>query len=67
MKSKLLKGTLASALLCATLLTGCQSATNQVVIYSNADDEAVTAIEKCFRIKMVMKVNIYFKLLEQVN
>lgn len=45
MKSKLLKGTLASALLCATLLTGCQSATNQVVIYSNADDEAVTAMK----------------------
>ena len=45
MKSRLLKGILAMVLLCATLLTGCQSTANQVVIYSNADDETVTAMK----------------------
>lgn len=45
MKSKLLKGICALILLSATLLTGCRSTTNQVIIYSNADDEAVTAMK----------------------
>lgn len=42
---KLLKGILATSLLCGSLLTGCGSANQQVVIYSNADDEAVAAMK----------------------
>ena len=45
MKKKLLKGLVVSSLLCASLLTGCSSSNDQVVIYSNADDEAVTAMK----------------------
>ena len=46
MKKKLLKGLLASSMLCASLvLTGCKGSSEQVVIYSNADDEAVTAMK----------------------
>lgn len=46
MKRKILKGLLASSMLCASLaLSGCSSANDQVVIYSNADDEAVTAMK----------------------
>lgn len=46
MKKKFLKGLLASLMLCASLaLTGCSSSNEQVVIYSNADDEAVTAMK----------------------
>lgn len=46
MKKKFLKGLLASSMLCASLaLTGCSSSNEQVVIYSNADDEAVTAMK----------------------
>ena len=66
MKSRLLKGILAMVLLCATLLTGCQSTANQVVIYSNADDEAVTAMKNALY-KNGYEGNTYFKLLEQVN
>ena len=66
MKSRLLKGILAMVLLCATLLTGCQSTANQVVIYSNADDEAVTAMKNALD-KNGYEGNTYFKLLELVN
>lgn len=46
MKNKFLKGLLASSMLCASLaLTGCGASNDQVVIYSNADDEAVTAMK----------------------
>ena len=45
MKKKLLKGLVVSSLLCTSLLTGCSSSNDQVVIYSNADDEAVTAMK----------------------
>ena len=45
MKKKLLKGLVVSSLLCASLLTGCSSSNDQVVIYSNADDEDVTAMK----------------------
>lgn len=46
MKKKFLKGLLASLMLCASLaLTGCSSSNEQVVIYSNADDEAVIAMK----------------------
>ncbi|MEG0276920.1 MAG: extracellular solute-binding protein [Coprobacillus sp.] len=42
---KFLKGLLVTTLLCTTLLTGCTSGTKQVIIYSNADDEAVAAMK----------------------
>lgn len=45
MKKKLFKGLLVSSMLCASLLTGCTSSKEQVVIYSNADDEAVIAMK----------------------
>lgn len=45
MKNKTLKTLLATSLLCTTLLTGCGTKTNQVIIYSNADDEAVAAMK----------------------
>ena len=54
MKKKLLKGLVVSSLLCASLLTGCSSSNDQVVIYSNADDEAVTAMKNALD-KMVMR------------
>ncbi|MFQ8706144.1 MAG: extracellular solute-binding protein [Thomasclavelia sp.] len=47
MKRKIFKGLLASAMLCGALtLSGCTSTNDQVVIYSNADDEAVEAMKK---------------------
>lgn len=46
MKNKTIKGLLATTLLCTALLAGCSSPTSsQVVIYSNADDEAVAAMK----------------------
>ena len=44
--TRFLKGMLALSLLCGLLLTGCSSSVgDKVIIYSNADDEAVTAIK----------------------
>lgn len=46
MKKKFIKGLLASAMICSSLaLGGCSSTDDQVIIYSNADDEAVTAMK----------------------
>lgn len=46
MRKRLFKGLLASSVICGSLLlAGCSSSANQVVIYSNADDEAVMAMK----------------------
>lgn len=43
---KFIRGILAGLVLCASLaLTGCSTSSEQVIIYSNADDEAVTAMK----------------------
>ena len=66
MKKKLLKGLVVSSLLCTSLLTGCSSSNDQVVIYSNADDEAVTAMKNALD-KNGYEDSIYFRLLELLN